>query len=75
MENDKHQRLPPATGKNHVNRVETGREVRPSTSRMWNEDSQTRAAKESFSRDTAKLWNMAPIALFSTNILDCKSCL
>ena len=49
--------------KNHVNHAETGREVRPSTNRMWNEDSRTRAAKEGSSRDAAKLWNMAPITI------------
>ena len=37
------------------------RQVRPSTSRLWNQDARTNAARESFSRNTAKIWNAAPM--------------
>ena len=36
------------------------RAVRPSTSRKWNQDTKFFAAKECFSRNTAKIWNSAP---------------
>ena len=34
--------------------------MRPNTSRIWNQDARTMAEKESFSRNAAKIWNMAP---------------
>ena len=36
------------------------RQVRPSTSRLRNQDARTNAARESFSRNAAKIWNGAP---------------
>ena len=36
------------------------RQVRPGTSRKWNQDTKFAAAKECFSRNAAKLWNIAP---------------
>ena len=41
-------------------REETGRTVRPGTRKIWNDEAKSTAAKISFSRDTAKLWNNAP---------------
>ena len=34
--------------------------MRPSTTREWNQDAKTGPEKESFSRNAAKIWNMAP---------------
>ena len=34
--------------------------MRPSTCRIWNQDARTGPEKESFSRNAAKIWNMAP---------------
>ena len=45
---------------NHQGLGPTERSVRPSTSRKWNQDARSTAAKESFSRNAAKLWNTAP---------------
>ena len=36
------------------------RVVRPATNRKWNQDAKTTAAKESFSRNAAKIWNASP---------------
>ena len=36
------------------------RSVRPTTSRKFNQDAKSTAAKESFSRNATKLWNSAP---------------
>ena len=36
------------------------RQMRPSTTREWNQDAKTGPEKESFSRNAAKIWNMAP---------------
>ena len=38
----------------------SGMNLRPSTTREWNEDGFTKAAKESFFRNAAKIWNQAP---------------
>ena len=35
----------------------SGMNLRPSTTREWNEDGFTKAAKESFFRNAAKIWN------------------
>ena len=35
--------------------------LRPSTSRLWNQDARSTAAKKSFSRNAAKFWNNAPL--------------
>ena len=45
------------------NCVSNEREVRPSTIRKWNQDAKSNAAKESFSRNAAKIWNAAPQAV------------
>ena len=36
------------------------RTARPGTRKLWNDEANLTAAKLSFSRDTAKLWNNAP---------------
>ena len=38
----------------------SGTNLRPSTIREWSEDGFTKAAKKSFSRNAAKIWNQAP---------------
>ena len=45
---------------NHPGLGHSDRSVRPTTSRKWNQDAKSTAAKESFSRNAAKLWNNAP---------------
>ena len=45
------------------------RTLRPSTIRKWNQDAKSTAAKESFSRNAAKLWNLAPLAIKSAKSL------
>ena len=49
--------------KNYDNLVPNNRSVRSHINRVWNEDGRSIAAKEIFSRNTAKLWNQAPISL------------
>ena len=41
-------------------RLESGRTVRPSTTKMWKDSSKSKAASESISIDSARLWNCAP---------------
>ena len=41
----------------------TERSVRPTTNRKWNQDCNSTAARESFSRNAAKLWNSAPLTI------------
>ena len=43
------------------------RQLRPSTSRAWNQDARTGPEKESFTRNAAKIWNMAPNELKTIN--------
>ena len=38
-------------------------ELRESSTRIWKEDGRTYAARESFTRSTAKIWNQAPSAI------------
>ena len=44
---------------NNPDREDTQRELRPSSIKLWKDDAKSVAAKISFSRDTAKLWNNA----------------
>ena len=44
---------------NNPDRAITERELRPSSVKLWKDDAKSVAAKVSFSRDTAKLWNNA----------------
>ena len=48
---------------NNMTANSSGRNMRPTTSRMRNQDAKTAAEKESFSRNAAKIWNMAPTEL------------
>ena len=54
---------------NHKNLVPNDRTVRPNTIRQWKEDGETALARDSFSRNTAKLWNQAPTKLKEANSL------
>ena len=54
---------------NVIDRPETDRIVRMSTNRMWNQDARSRAEKESFSRNAAKLWNAAPLSIKNAKTL------
>ena len=49
--------------KNHENLVPNNRRVRPNTTRQWKEDGRTAAARDSFTRSTAKIWNQAPLEI------------
>ena len=51
--------------------VEMVRNLRPTSSRLWNQDAKMTAAKESFSRNAAKLWNIAPQS--KSNAINIKS--
>ena len=46
--------------KNNPNRIDTGRDIRTTSIKEWKDDCKTKAASESVSRDTARLWNKAP---------------
>ena len=48
---------------NNPNRTETERVIRTSSIKQWKENAKSVAAKISFSRDSAKLWNHAPEAV------------
>ena len=43
----------------------------PSSIQIWKDDAKFKAASESFSRDTAKLWNNAPIKIKNAPNLSC----
>ena len=45
---------------NNPRREGVGKIVRASTRKFWKDDAKSTAAKISFSRDTAKIWNNAP---------------
>ena len=55
---------------NNPGLVQSGRNVRPSTTRKWNQDAKSAAAKESFSRNAAKIWNAAPQCIKSAKCLN-----
>ena len=58
---------------NNQGRNDGGRSVRPSTNKMWNDNSKTKAASMSMSRDCAKLWNSAHINIINApNLLGAK---
>ena len=38
-------------------------ELRTTSVRLWREDGKTSAARESFTRNSAKIWNQAPRAI------------
>ena len=45
------------------NLVPNARNIRSHINRVWNKDERSITAKESFSSNTAKLWNQAPISI------------
>ena len=51
-------------------RINTDRQVRSGTSKLWNDEARTTAAKISFSRDMAKLWNNAPTTITNATCLN-----
>ena len=48
---------------NNPNRVDTDRIIRTSSIKIWKDDAKSVAAKLSFSRDSARLWNSATDAI------------
>ena len=46
---------------NKPNESTSERQLRPGSTRKWNQDAKSTAEKECFSRNTAKLWNCAPL--------------
>ena len=54
---------------NNPGRIEIERIVRQGTRKEWKDDSKSTAAKISFSRDAAKLWNKAFIAIKNAKTL------
>ena len=55
---------------NNPDRAYTQRELRPSSIKIWNDDAKSMAAKVSFRRDAAKLWNNAPEVIKSAQSLN-----
>ena len=55
---------------NHDNLLPNDRIVRPHVTRHWKEDGKTAAARDSFTRSAAKLWNQAPLDLRNANNLN-----
>ena len=54
---------------NIIDRPESDRIMRATTTRLWNQDAKSRAEKESFSRNAAKLWNAAPTEITNTKTI------
>ena len=54
---------------NVIGKPESDRIVRITTSRLWNQDARSSAEKESFSRNAAKIWNAAPMAIKNAKTL------
>ena len=54
---------------NVVGKPDTDRSLRTSSCRLWNQDAKTRAERESFSRNAAKIWNNAPLAIKNATTL------
>ena len=46
--------------KNEEHLIPNTRRLRPDSVRLWKEDGKSSTARESFSRNTAKIWNQAP---------------
>ena len=49
--------------RNNSSRTDEGKSVRPGATIELNEDGHIKAAKESFSRNAAKIWNQAPASI------------
>ena len=43
--------------------IDIGFDIRSTSSKMWKDEAKSKAAIESFSSDTAKLWNNAPLTI------------
>ena len=55
--------------KNQENLLPNARELSPTTTRLWREDGKSNAARESFARNAAKIWNRAPVTIKEANTL------
>ena len=53
--------------KNNPDRIETGRAIRTTSIKEWRDDSKSKAASESVSRDMARLWNTAQASIKNAN--------
>ena len=56
--------------RNHDNLIPNDRVVRPHITRHWKEDGRTIAARDSFTRSSAKIWNQAPFTIKDANTLN-----
>ena len=56
--------------KNNPERINIGREIRTTSIKEWKDDCKTKAASESVSRDTARLWNNAPTVIKEARTLN-----
>ena len=45
---------------NHANQIPSDRTLRPSSLKIWKDNAKTKTGTNSFSIDTAKLWNNCP---------------
>ena len=48
--------------KNEEHLIPNMRKLRPTSTRLWREDGKSSVARESFTRNTARIWNQAPRA-------------
>ena len=54
---------------NNPNKAVTDRVIRTSSIKIWKDEAKTAAAKMSFSRDCARLWNVAPDSIKQASTL------
>ena len=54
---------------NTVGKPESDRSLRASSCRLWNQDAKSKAEKECFSRNAAKIWNAAPSVIKNATTL------
>ena len=55
--------------KNKKSALDNERILRPGSSMVWKEDARKKIAKESFSRNAAKVWNQAPVTVKNATTL------
>ena len=55
---------------NNPNKNGSDRVIRTSSIKMWKDDAKTMAAKVSFSRDCARLWNNCPVSITQATTLN-----
>ena len=61
---------------NNPNRIPTERSVRTTTTKNWKDVAKLKCAQESFTIDTARLWNRAPLAITNaTSLQTAKNCI